>query len=119
MREWKTTSYPRSMTGSESRQLKKTKKQNRIDASSKVHCIVLKDRLKPKTSTGKAQARPEPHLENCTAKDKQISSNEELLTSLSCLKGFYRLSSDEDGLIRAIKIKQIRAQGGCPGTDCR
>ena len=93
--------------------------KKRIDASSKVHCIVLKDRIKPKTSTGKTKVRPKPHLENCTAKDKQISSNEELLTSLNCLKGFYRLSSDEDGLIEAIKIKQIRAQGGCPGTDCR
>ena len=48
----------------------KTKK--RIDASSKVHCIVLKDRIEPKTSTGKTKVGPKTHLENCTAKDKQI-----------------------------------------------
>ena len=70
MSKIRSSSYPRSMTTKVVKEDEKIK--NRIDASSKVHCIVLKDRIKPKTSTGKTEVEPEPHLENCTAKDKQI-----------------------------------------------
>ena len=67
---------------------------------------------------GSDKTETSTHLENCTEKDKQ-SGNEELLTSRSSYDGFYRHHERKDGLIKAKKIKQIRAQGGCPGTDCR
>ena len=80
------------MTGSESGQLKKTKKtKKRIDASeSSLYRFEGSD-----LERGKKLQRT---LKTAQRKTNN-SSNEELLTSLSCLKGFYRLSSDKDGLI--------------------